>query len=122
MAELRFLKINVRASSIVEVSVALVIISFVFGIAATIFMRVEQSAFSARKFAAGVALDKVFEETRASVPAEEQVYEAGEMLIFQTAEKYKDNKDLLVVRLEARDDNGKVIAERKYLVYETASE
>jgi hypothetical protein len=111
----RLLLLRLRASSLIEVIAAMLILSMVFGLAMVIYLNVQRAGVSARRVTCLVRLDAAFAEA-----TQQQVYTTREihyddLTVYQ--EVKQDTTGLTVVLLEGRDMTGKLIATQKHLVY-----
>jgi hypothetical protein len=105
----------VRSSSLIEVTTALIIISVVFVLALTIFMNVQRSGFSARKLACQMMIEAVYQASLKDKHYNARTASYNDIVIYQ--EVIRREYGLLQFTLEARDQEGKVLAEQKHLVY-----
>src|SRR6188768_2103292 len=114
----RLLRITVRASSLIEVITAMVIISMVFSMASIIFLNVQKTGLSKRKLEAMMILDETFTESvRTNQYVTREVSYTDEIRIYQEVRPSRLSNLLLVVVLEARDRDGKLVAEQKHLLH-----
>ena len=114
----RLLRVTVRASSLIEVITAMVIISMVFSMASVIFLNVQKTGLSKRKLEAMMILDETFTESvRTNQYVTREVSYTDEIRIYQEVRPSRLSNLLLVVVLEARDRDGKLVAEQKHLVH-----
>ena len=114
----RLLRITVRASSLIEVITAMVIISMVFSMASIIFLNVQKTGLSKRKLEAMMILDETFTESvRTNQYVTREVSYTNEIMIYQEVRPTRLSNHLLVVVLEARDRDGKLVAEQKHLIH-----
>ena len=114
------LKVRMAASSIVEVTTALVIISMIFSLAMIIYLNVQRSGISFRKVDGVIMMEEVYAETKNLKKYEDRTEEREDIIIYQKVSASGESPDLLVIQLEARDAQGKVIAEQKHLIYAPA--
>lgn len=114
-----FFQRRVAASSIVEVTTALVIISMVFSLAIIIYLNVQRSGSSFLKTDSIMMIEDVFAETTILKKYENKTVKFEDITVYQEVSS-SDQPDLLIVRLEARDEQGKLIAEQNHLVYAPA--
>lgn len=109
--------VRVRASSLVEVTTAIVVISMVFSLAIMIYLNVQKSGLTAQRMAGVYKIDDVLTETIKTGMYQSRQVSFDTHTVYQDVAVSPDVPGLLVVRLEARDENGKVVAERKRLFY-----
>lgn len=102
----------------IEVITALIIISTVFTLATIIYLNVQRSGFYARRFNAELMLEEVFNASLQNKTFEDSLATNDNITIYQEVDtKSSPEGKLLIVRLEAREDDGSVIAEKKHIVY-----
>jgi len=106
---------RVRSSTLIEVTTALIIISVVFVLALNIFMNVQRSGLSARKLSCQMMLDEVYlgSVREKKYPPRHETF--GDIVVYQEVKPREYG--LLQIMLEARDQEGKVLAEQKHLLY-----
>lgn len=106
---------RVRSSSIIEVTTAMIIISMVFGLAIIIYLNLQRTGISSQRLSARIKLEAVFSETNKQKKFETRQVDFDNIIIYQKVERTENG--LLNVALEARDEQGKLIAEQKHFVY-----
>lgn len=111
---------KVSGSSLIEVITAVVIISIVFTIASVVYLNVQRSSFSAKKLRASIMVNELIISTLKENRYEPLQQESGEFILYQTVDLYAGNRNLKVLIVEARDESGKLIAQRKKLIYDSA--
>jgi hypothetical protein len=108
---------RVRSSSILEVSVALVILSLAFGVFMMIYMNVLAGSFYLQKLKYEGRLGMLYRETLKSKDFTDRTEEDGVVRIFRKVSAYKGNTDIMAIELKAIDQGGKILAEFKFLYY-----
>lgn len=108
--------VKVQSSTLIEVTTALVIISMVFSMAIVIYVNVQRSGFSAKGVSSMMMIDEVYAESVRTKTFKEREVQFENIAIYQQVTR-QNKPDVLLVRLEARDQNGKLVAEKKHLVY-----
>jgi len=108
---------RVRSSSILEVSVALVILSLAFGVFMMIYMNILAGSFYLQKLKYEGKLGMIYRETLKSKDFTDRTEEDGMVRIFRKVAPYKNNNDIMAIELKAIDQGGKVLAESKFLYY-----
>ena len=103
------------ASSILEVTTAMVIISMVFGLAIIIYLNIQRSGVSSLKLSSRIKLEAVFSETNRLKKFESREVRFEDIIVYQEIEN--NSEGLLSIKLEARDEQGKLIAQQKHLIY-----
>lgn len=106
---------RVKSSSIIEVTTAMIIISMVFGLAIIIYLNLQRTGISSQRLSARIELEAVFAETSRLKKFETREVNFESIVVYQKVER-ADN-GLVNIALEARDEQGKLIAEQKYFVY-----
>jgi hypothetical protein len=112
---------RVDASTLIEVTIALIIISMIFGFATVIFLNVQRTGFSVSKVSNYIVLDEVWAKMNAGGDFTSKEYQVANGTIFQSVEQHPENEHLFVIRLELRNQEGKVLAEKKYIKYDIAT-
>jgi hypothetical protein len=118
MAALSFKAIwshRVRSSSIIEVTTAMIIISMVFGLAIVIYLNLQRTGVFSQRLSARIKLESVFSETNRLKKYENRDVNFEDIVIYQKVDNSVSG--FLTVVLEARDEQGKLIAEQKHFVY-----
>jgi Tfp pilus assembly protein PilE len=108
----RKLAVNrVRASTLLEVVVSMVIIILVFGTAMMIYGNVMRLSLSARKIQAQALLKQAMQTTEKTGVADNESLAAGDLRIERKTKPFGVEKYLLEVDLIAYDVNGQQMAE-----------
>ena len=114
----KFLCLKIKGSSILEVTTAMVLVGIIFIISTMIYFNLITSNKSRRQLKAEQLLNHLVQENIANKQFLDGQYSYGTFTIYQQVESYKQNKNLFWFRLEARDADGKIIADYNQLVYE----
>jgi hypothetical protein len=93
----------------------MIIISMVFGLAITIYLNLQRSGISSQRLEARIKLETVFSETNRLRKYETREVKFEDVVVYQKVDR-TDN-GLLFIVLEARNEQGKLIAEQKHFVY-----
>jgi len=102
----------------IEVITALIIISTVFTLATIIYLNVQRSGFYSRRFMADLMLEETFNASLQSKTFSNQQITNDNVTIYQEVEtKSSREGKLLIVRLEAREEDGTLISEKKHIIY-----
>lgn len=108
---------KLRASSILEVVIAMVIIIVVFGIAMTVFANIFRTSLSEKQLRAQAALQDIFLQNGGPGQIfENRTFPSGDFTISETVTPYGDAKDLVSVKLEAFDQNKESIAVSRKII------
>lgn len=102
---------KVKASTIVEVLIAMVIIVVVFGIAMMIYANVTQSSLSVKKIKAEAILNEYLQNAEKSTGNTTRSFTVDSLSIQQTIKSYNTEKKLVEVDLVAYDANQQKVAE-----------
>jgi hypothetical protein len=108
---------RIRSSSILEVTVALVIISITFGIFMMIYVNLLSGNYYLQKLKYEGKLTIQYQELVQSKNFIDEVKEDETVRIFQTILPYRNATNIKLVELKAINRNGKVLAEHKTLYY-----
>jgi hypothetical protein len=112
-----FVRSRLRASSMIEVTTALIIISVIFSLAISIYLNVQRSGFSSGKIMYAMMLDEVYSVMEETGDTENREFVYDEVSIYQETSMHPSNPSLLIVRIGARNAEGKLLIEKKYLKY-----
>jgi type II secretory pathway pseudopilin PulG len=114
---------RLRASSLTEVVVAMVIIVLVFGIAMTIYTNVLRLSLSIKKMRAQAALEEALSQAIQSGSPENHTEQAEGYRIEQAVQPYGTAPGLIVIQLTAFDDQQQPLAKlQQILIHEQASQ
>lgn len=105
------LKSTVRASSLLEVVISMVIIVAVFGIAMMIYTNVLRSSLSSQKLKAEALLKEAAFTAEHNAVNTAQTFTAEDFRIEQEIKPYRGNTALIELHLTAYDQNQQKIAE-----------
>jgi Tfp pilus assembly protein PilE len=114
------LKHQVRASTLMEVVVAMVIIIVVFGIAMMIYTNVLHLSLSAKKLRAQAILVQEMVKIEQNPESITQTFNDEDFRIELSSGSYQNDRDLLIVSLSAFDQNQQKIAELKKVILSNA--
>ena len=110
------LKAEVKASTIMEVIVSMVIIVIVFGIAMMIFTNVLRLSLSAKKIRAQALLQETLLNAEHNPENTNQSFTVDDFRIEQVAGPYQQNSSLTLIQLTAYDQNQQKIAELQKVI------
>jgi|GEM_PF-6275428 len=117
MAQIKIQLSRVRASSILEVTVAMVLLIGTFSTALLIYLNIVSSQPQLRKFKYEAYITDVIRESVRTRNFIDGQWEAESVTIFKTVESYRDNPRLLLLNVQAKDGLGKIVAESNILIY-----
>jgi hypothetical protein len=102
---------KIKASTLLEVIISMVVIMVVFGIAMMIFSKITTFSISGKASRARAALEyQLTKIEKAKIFTNESLV-AGDFNIDQTAMPYRSFDNLLLLTLTAYDTNNKVVAQ-----------
>jgi len=117
MVELKILQQRLRASSIFEVTVAMVLILAIFSTAIIIYLNITSASPQLRKFKYEAYLTSAAQEAIHDKSLVNASWKDESVTIYKNAQPYQGNTKLILLNLKAEDAIGKVIAEYNILVY-----
>lgn len=109
---------KIHASSILEVTTAMVLVGIIFIISTIIYFNLIASNKSRRQIKVEHLLNHLVQESVANKLFLDQQYSYGTFTVFQQVSYYRQNNSLFWFQLEAQGRDGKVIARFNRLVYE----
>jgi len=110
------LRRTVKASTILEVIISMIIIVFVFGIAMMIFTNVSRLSLSAKKIRAQAILQEALLKAEQSTGNMNQSFKVDDFSIEQDITPYNGESNLTAVHLTAYDQNRQKIAELQKVI------
>ena len=108
---------KVKAGTILETLIALVVVMDVFGISILIFENVTGGKSSVRQLAVNLILDDAMIETIKTGSFIDEDITVGDFVIKKTVEKYDNNDRLLIITLACSDKKGKELGSKKQLYF-----
>ena len=110
------LETRVKASTVLEVIVSMVIIITVFGVAMMIYANVTRMSLSNQKIKAEAVLSQVIKDMdKVELSSDQQSVIEG-LSVERSVKSYSENNKLLQVDLKAYDQNHQLLAELHQLV------
>jgi hypothetical protein len=113
----KFFGYRVKASSLLEVTIALIIISIVFTLASSIYGSVQKSLINSTKLNADIMLTSLHAQTVKAGDFTDLEFESGELVLQRFVLQRTDISGLREIRYVAKLLSGKIIREEKHLVY-----
>ena len=110
------LQAKVKASTILEVLISMIIIILVFGIAMMIYSNVTRLSLSVKKMQAQAVLQEMMINIEHSEENTSQSVVAGDYTIEQSVKSYNDDANLVGVSLTAYDENHQEVAELQKVI------
>jgi hypothetical protein len=89
----------------------------IFSISIAIYLNVQRSGFSAKKFEYSVMLDEAYNEAMKIKDFSDKEFQYEDVTLFQTFTVSNQNVNLRVLRFEVRNKSGELLGEKKYLLY-----
>ena len=108
---------KLKASTLVEALVAMVIVMLAVGMFTTIYVNVMKSSDHNRKVLASVLLDKIAMETKQKKVFLDEQIKTEEFIVDKKIVPYEGAAGLSVLSLKASDKNEKLLAERNELIF-----
>ena len=110
------LETRVKASTVLEVIISMVIIIAVFGVAMMIYANVTRMSLSSQKIKAEAVLSQIMKDMdKAELSSDQQSVIDG-FTVERSVKLYMENNKLLQVDLKAYDQNHQILAELHQLV------
>ena len=106
-----------RASTILEVIISMVVIVLVFGIAMVIFANVTRTSLSVKKTMALAILNHLMAIAETNQQNITQTMTVDDFRIEQEVKPYGDNANLIDIHLTAYDQNQQKVAELEKILY-----
>lgn len=113
---------RLKASSLVETIVGLMVIVLVFGIAMTVYVNVMRNSTSLAELKASQRLEEIAVETKTKKSFFNESFEEGGVKIEKTIGKYQDKEGLFLLELIAKDPTERKLAERKEIISENLND
>lgn len=109
---------RLKASSILEVVIAMVVIVVVFTIAMAIFGNVQRLSLTGKKVKAQAVLKQVLLKSEQNVAVGKETTTIDEFKVEQEITLYGQGNNLYQISQTAYDSNGEIVAESKNVIYE----
>jgi Tfp pilus assembly protein PilV len=116
ISKMRRTGVKLKAASLLEVVIAMVIISIVFGVGMMTYMNILKSSFSVQQLNATLLLNKIVEETKQEQSFFDETITEENITVYKKASKYQGNDNLVLLELEVLDAENKILANRKQLI------
>ncbi|MBO9702110.1 MAG: hypothetical protein J7604_18015 [Sporocytophaga sp.] len=114
MAELTRLKI--KASSLIEVVVAMVVMVITFGVGMMIYHNILRSGINLQNVKAEMLLSRIAEETVRSKSYFDEDIKEGELIVRKKVGKYQNSTSLLQLEIQVYSKEEKLLAEGNNLI------
>lgn len=116
MAGRKLVMTKLKASTVLEVVISMVIIVVVFGIAMMIYTNVTHMSLSGQKIKAQAVLTKIMKDAEATGQPLEQEMTIDDLTIESSIKHDVQNDQLLEADLKAYDENHQLLAELRQLI------
>jgi Tfp pilus assembly protein PilE len=107
---------KLRASTLLEVIISMIIIIVVFGIAMMIFANVNRLSLSAKKLRAQAILQETLFQAERTGNHMDQTVTVDDISIRQKVSPFQNEPELLIITLTAFDINNEQIAQLKKII------
>ncbi|WP_157682347.1 hypothetical protein [Mucilaginibacter mallensis] len=107
---------RVKASTIIEVLISMIIIMVVFGIAMIIYANVTKSGLSELEIRAGALLNETLQNDEKDDAVSSRIFNVDILRIEQQVKSYDADGSLLEIDLVAYDVNGEKMAEAHKII------
>ncbi len=114
----RVTKRKIKASSLLETIVAMVILVAVFTIAIMIFVNVTATGFNFQKIHANNLLKNLSRQTVKEMKLYDENLEVNNILVVKKVSKYQEQKGLFVLELSAFNKDSIKLAQRRELIFQ----
>ncbi|MCR6641070.1 MAG: hypothetical protein NVV82_19280 [Sporocytophaga sp.] len=114
MAEL--IQQKIKASSLIEVVVAMVVMVITFGVGMMIYHNILRSGINLQNVKAEMLLSKISEETIRSRSYFDEDINEGELIVRKKVGKYQNNALLLLLEIQVYSKEEKLLAESNNLI------
>lgn len=108
---------KLKATTLIEVLVAMIIILLSFGTGMMIYNNILNSDNGYEKMKSRLILNEIAIETKKEKTFFDEIKEEETFTIHKSIEQYKDKKNLSLLHLKAFNKQGRLIAEKKELIY-----
>jgi len=109
---------KLKASSIIEVVISMVVIVVVFTIAMAIFGNVQRLSLTSKKVKALAVLKGAFLKSEQHISVGKETNTIDEFKVEQEITPYGQSNNLYQISLIAYDSNGEMVAESKNVMYD----
>ena len=116
------LNTKLKAATVVELIVAMVITMICFGIGLMILMNVITSDKASHKLNATLTIDRIAAETKKTAHYYDEVMDEDPLTIHKKIKGYETDPALKILEIKAFDNNGNLLGERKELIFITGNE
>jgi len=106
---------HLKASSMLEVLVAMVLFAVIFSLGINLYVKIVQSSFSGSKLKASLLLTHLAEQTKKEKAFVDATLEEGAVRVEREIKMYNGNKSLLILEFKAYDQADSLLAQRKEL-------
>ena len=108
---------HLKASSLIEVVVAMVILSVTFTVCLMVFNNITRSTYSLRQMKYSLILQNLKLKTEQEKSYFDEVISEENEIVYKKVSHYNNRENLILLEFEVVDAGNEVIAERKDLIY-----
>jgi Tfp pilus assembly protein PilV len=108
--------IKLKAATLMEALIAMVVVLVCCGIASMIFVNVMRSGNQRAKLHAHLLLNETAVKAREEKKFLDEVIESDNLVIKKSVVPYRDNASITVLTLDAMDENDKILETYKELI------
>jgi hypothetical protein len=107
---------KVKSSSLFETLVAMTILVVISGIAMVAFINISRSSVTGEKIKARLFLFELVEKTRQEGAYVDEEFEWDNLMVKKSFIKYEGNPDLLIMKVEIKDDQNRKVAAHREII------
>jgi len=107
---------KIKASTLVEALVAMVIILIIYGIGLTIFINVNKSSANRLKIEAYLQLEDIVAKTKKEARYLDETYDLENLKVEKKITKYDNNNSLNVLQIKILSKENKLLAEHREII------
>ena len=122
MARIKLIHRRVKASSLIETIVAMMIVMLVFFVAMSIYVNVLRNSISLSELSAAQQLQTLAQETIKNKSYFNETIDTETLTITKSCGNYGSYSELFLLNIEAQDKSGRIVATRKELILRSADE
>lgn len=108
--------IKLKASTLIETMVAMVILCLVMGTAMVVFINATSSSISFDKVKAGFLVNNAMEQTHNTQSFVDEELEIDQIKLIKTVTAYGSNNDLVLIEIKAFNPEEKLLAVSKSIL------
>jgi hypothetical protein len=113
----RLICARASASSLIEVTVALIIITMITGFAIMIYLNVQRTGFSTAEIKYNAVLEENYLHAIESSNFQSEELVDNDVVISKVVQPHPSNQRLFILLYEVKNRTGQVLAQKKYLYH-----